>query len=88
MLAYMMDWLELVVRWIHVITGVSWIGASFYFNWLNNSLRPPETPAEGVDGEVWAVHGGHFYRVNKYACLLYTSPSPRDATLSRMPSSA
>ena len=41
MLAYMMDWLELVVRWIHVITGVSWIGASFYFNWLNNSLRPP-----------------------------------------------
>ena len=67
MLAYMMDWLELVVRWIHVITGVSWIGASFYFNWLNNSLRPPETPSEGVDGEVWAVHGGHFYRVNKYA---------------------
>jgi len=67
MLAYLMDWLELVVRWIHVITGVSWIGASFYFNWLNNSLRPPETPSEGVDGEVWAVHGGHFYRVNKYA---------------------
>ena len=62
-----MDWLELVVRWIHVITGVSWIGASFYFNWLNNSLRPPETDKEGVDGEVWAVHGGHFYCVNKYA---------------------
>ena len=66
MSAYVMDWLELDVRWIHVITGVSWIGASFYFNWLNNNIRPPETPKEGVDGEVWAVHGGHFYNVNKY----------------------
>lgn len=67
MVSYLMDWLELVVRWIHVITGVSWIGASFYFNWLNNSLRPPESAKDGVDGEVWAVHGGHFYCVNKYA---------------------
>ena len=66
MLSNLMDWLELVVRWIHVVTGVSWIGASFYFNWLNNSLRPPEEATDGVDGEVWAVHGGHFYQVNKY----------------------
>lgn len=66
MLSFGMDWLELVVRWIHVITGVSWIGASFYFNWLNNNIRPPESPKQGVDGEVWAVHGGHFYNVSKY----------------------
>jgi len=77
MFTYLMDWLELVVRWIHVITGVSWIGASFYFNWLNNSLRPPEDAPEGVDGEVWAVHGGHFYRVNKYA----VAPSKLPKTL-------
>ena len=60
------DWIELVVRWVHIVTGVTWIGTSFYFNWLNNHVRPPETPEEGVAGDLWSVHGGHFYRVVKY----------------------
>ncbi|MEM9069010.1 MAG: urate hydroxylase PuuD [Myxococcota bacterium] len=60
------DWIELTLRWIHIITGAAWIGTSFYFNWLNNHVRPPETPEEGVGGDLWSVHGGHFYRVVKY----------------------
>ncbi|KIG18861.1 putative purine degradation protein [Enhygromyxa salina] len=67
---YAIDWLELVVRWAHLIFGAAWIGTSFYFNWLNNHIRPPEHPdgvgGEGVDGELWSIHGGHFYRVLKY----------------------
>lgn len=62
------DWLALTVRWLHVIFGAAWIGTSFYFNWLNNHIRPVEggpTP-EPVDGELWSVHGGHFYQVVKY----------------------
>ena len=60
------DWIELVVRWVHIVTGVTWIGTSFYFNWLNNHVRPPETPEDGVAGDLWSVHGGAFYRVVKY----------------------
>ncbi|GMR12187.1 MAG: urate hydroxylase PuuD [Gemmatimonadota bacterium] len=60
-------WLNLTFRWIHVIAGVAWIGTSFYFNWLNHHLRPPETAREGVSGELWSVHGGAFYRVEKFA---------------------
>jgi uncharacterized membrane protein len=67
---YVADWLELVVRWAHLIFGAAWIGTSFYFNWLNNHIRAPEHPDElggaGVDGELWSIHGGHFYRVLKY----------------------
>ena len=60
------DWVELLLRWIHIITGAAWIGTSFYFNWLNNHVRAPEVPEEGVGGDLWSVHGGHFYRVVKY----------------------
>lgn len=62
------DWLSLIVRWLHIIFGAAWIGTSFYFNWLNNQVRPVEsgpTP-EGVEGELWSVHGGKFYQVVKY----------------------
>ncbi len=52
---------------MHVIAGAAWIGTSFYFNWLNHSLRPPETSRPGVSGELWSVHGGGFYQVGKYA---------------------
>ena len=65
----MTDWLDLLVRWLHVIAGMAWIGTSFYFVYLDLSLRPPPTSAavdEGVGGEFWAVHGGGFYRVQKY----------------------
>ncbi|MGE5743784.1 MAG: urate hydroxylase PuuD [Gemmatimonadota bacterium] len=66
MSAHLEQWLSLVLRWAHVITGVSWIGTSFYFNWLNWRIAPPETPEPGVGGELWSVHGGGFYRVVKY----------------------
>ena len=66
---YVLDWLNLVARWAHLIAGVSWIGASFYFVWLDDSLTPPEKPEDarrGMFGELWAVHGGGFYHNQKY----------------------
>jgi len=65
---YLLDWASLLVRWIHVITGIAWIGSSFYFVWLDNHLLPPERPdgEPEVAGELWAVHGGGFYRARKY----------------------
>jgi len=66
---HFLQWLETLVRWLHITAGAAWIGTSFYFNWLNNNLRPPEGEADaeaGVKGELWAVHGGGFYRVLKY----------------------
>lgn len=62
------DWLSLFIRWFHVIAGVAWIGASFYFIWLDNSLRePPKWKKDkGIKGDLWAVHGGGFYEVAKY----------------------
>jgi len=67
--AYVVDWLNLLVRWLHLITGIAWIGASFYFVMLDNSLTPPKKPEDakrGVFGELWAVHGGGFYNSQKY----------------------
>ena len=67
--AYIVDWLNLLVRWVHVITGIAWIGASFYFVWLDNHLELPKEPrddAKGVGGELWSVHGGGFYHAQKY----------------------
>ena len=65
---YFLNWLELIFRWLHVITGIAWIGASFYFIWLDNSLEnPPRWKIDnGVKGELWAVHGGGIYEVAKY----------------------
>ena len=51
------EWLDMVVRWTHVITGIAWIGSSFYFNWLESKFRPPETPRERIEGEL-AAHPG------------------------------
>ena len=67
--AYLLDWLNLLLRWAHVITGIAWIGASFYFVSLDNSLTPPLDPKDGnkgVGGEQWGVHGGGFYHHQKY----------------------
>ncbi|MGJ9417841.1 urate hydroxylase PuuD [Massilia sp. CMS3.1] len=68
--SYGLEWLNLLVRWLHIITGIAWIGASFYFVWLDNTIRPPAPGSElankGVAGELWAVHGGGFYNPQKY----------------------
>jgi len=67
--AYIVDWLNLLLRWLHFITGVAWIGASFYFVWLDNHLEAPKDrgdEAKGVGGELWSVHGGGFYHAQKY----------------------
>jgi len=64
-----MDWLNLLVRWLHFIVGIAWIGSSLYFIWLDNNLRPPASAADdakGVGGEVWSVHGGGIYHAQKY----------------------
>jgi uncharacterized membrane protein len=66
---YVRDWLDLLLRWLHVIAAIAWIGTSFYFVLLDQSLRPPkkrEDEEAGVRGELWEVHGGGFYHVQKY----------------------
>jgi len=63
------SWLGLALRWLHLITGIAWIGSSFYFIWLDNNLKKPsaqEDIDQGVGGELWAVHGGGFYHNLKY----------------------
>ncbi|HEY3076367.1 MAG TPA: urate hydroxylase PuuD [Burkholderiales bacterium] len=62
--AYLLDWLNLLLRWAHVIVGIAWIGASFYFIWLDDHLEPSGDPR--LAGELWAIHGGGFYRAEKY----------------------
>ena len=77
--AYWLEWLNLLGRWVHLITGIAWIGASFYFVWLDNHLLPPQHPADadkGIGGEVWAVHGGGFYHAQKYRVAPATLPEP------------
>jgi uncharacterized membrane protein len=68
--SYYLDWVNLLLRWAHIITGIAWIGTSFYFVMLDNSLekpRDPESLEKGVGGEQWALHGGGFYNMQKYA---------------------
>jgi uncharacterized membrane protein len=70
LISYGTDWLNLLLRWLHIITGIAWIGASFYFVWLDNHIRAPKPDSalakQGVAGELWAVHGGGFYNPQKY----------------------
>ncbi len=79
MSAYFFDIASLLGRWLHLITGIAWIGASFYFVWLDNSLLAPkrkELIDAGVGGEVWAVHGGGFYNAQKYKTAPAELPEP------------
>jgi len=62
--AYLLDWLNLIVRWAHIVVAIAWIGASFYFIWLDDSLEA--SGEAGLAGELHAIHGGGFYRVQKY----------------------
>ena len=66
--SYLQEWLNLLFRWLHVTAGVAWIGASFYFNWLEGRLEsaPADKQKKGIKGELWALHGGGIYEVNKY----------------------
>nr|WP_274611209.1 urate hydroxylase PuuD [Pseudomonas lalucatii] len=61
----MTEWLNLGIRWIHMITGIAWIGASFYFVWLENNLNR-SNPRDGLSGDLWAIHGGGIYHLEKY----------------------
>jgi uncharacterized membrane protein len=68
--AYLIDWLNLLLRWLHLIAGIAWVGASFYFVWLDLNLEAPKDEAlkaKGVMGELWAIHGGGFYNPQKYS---------------------
>jgi len=74
---YLLEWANLLLRWLHVIVAIAWIGASFYFVWADNHLLKPESPdlkAKGVDGELWAVHGGGFYNPQKYLVAPHNLP--------------
>ena len=67
--AYLLDWANLLLRWLHVIVAIAWIGSSFYFVFLDNNLLAPtadDLKKKGVNGAMWAVHGGGFYNPQKY----------------------
>ncbi|MCS6890776.1 MAG: urate hydroxylase PuuD [Rhodovarius sp.] len=64
--AYLAEWANLLLRWLHVIAAMAWIGTSFYFMALDQSLRPPRDGDPLVRGEQWAVHGGGFYLKRKF----------------------
>ena len=68
--SYLLDWANLLLRWVHVITAIAWVGSSFYFVFLDSSLTAPvdeDLKRQGVSGELWAVHGGGFYHPVKFA---------------------
>jgi uncharacterized membrane protein len=78
MLTYLLDWVGMLTRWLHIIAGIAWIGSSFYFVWLDNSLEPLKNPGrdeEDIAGDSWAVHGGGFYRALKYRVAPGTLPT-------------
>ena len=64
--SHVKEWLNLIVRWIHIVFGIAWIGASFYFVFLENSLNRTENIRDEIAGDLWAVHGGGFYFLEKY----------------------
>ena len=62
----LLQWLDMSIRWFHVIAGIAWIGSSFYFVALDLGLKPRDSLPEGASGEAWQVHGGGFYHLVKY----------------------
>lgn len=84
---FITDWLNLALRWFHVVAAIAWIGESFYFVALDNSLKPPADPNQrrrGVYGELWHVHGGGFYNMQKYTVA--PPEMPDDLHWSKWPS--
>ena len=64
--SHAINWLNLLIRWTHVIIGIAWIGASFYFVFLENSLNRTDNLRDELAGNLWAIHGGGFYYLEKY----------------------
>jgi len=81
---YLIDWLSLSLKLLHVIAGIAWIGASFYFNWLENKLNRVKNRDE-IAGHLWAVHGGGFYYLEKYKKYPQALP---EREIQKVPSSA
>ena len=76
---YWWDWGNLLFRWLHVVAAIAWVGSSFYFIALDNHLKPPadkDDAKRGVGGESWEIHGGGFYRVEKFTVAPHTLPAP------------
>ncbi|MFQ3303750.1 urate hydroxylase PuuD [Candidatus Njordibacter sp. Uisw_039] len=71
--AHLLEWLNLTIRWVHVIVGIAWIGASFYFVWLENNLDR-QVKNQELAGELWAIHGGGIYHLQKYKLAPTTMP--------------
>jgi len=65
MINWLGDWANLLLRWTHFVAGIAWIGSSFYFIWLDRALTKPAQPRAGVEGDLWMVHSGGFYQVEK-----------------------
>ena len=65
MTAYLIEWLELIFRWLHLLVGVAWIGASLHYVKVDRSLEPDTRDAE-IKGRFWAIHGGGIYQFTKY----------------------
>jgi uncharacterized membrane protein len=63
---HLMEWLNIVVRVMHITFGIAWIGASFYFVFLENALNRKDNIRDEIAGDLWAVHGGGFYYLEKY----------------------
>ena len=63
---HLMEWLNIIIRLMHITFGIAWIGASFYFVWLENALNRKEDVRDELAGNLWAVHGGGFYYLEKY----------------------
>lgn len=64
--AYIAEWLHLALRWLHVVTAITWVGSSFYFNRIDRSFRPPVPPVDRVSGQLWSIHGGAVYNYSRY----------------------
>ena len=75
--AHIQEWLHLLIRWIHLIVGIAWIGASFYFNWLENRLQREPPQEQDIEGFLWAIHGGGIYQLKKFR----RGPDPLPAPL-------
>jgi uncharacterized membrane protein len=76
--AYLLEWGSLLLRWLHVVAGIAWIGSSFFFMHLDASLRTAPDIPQGKGGHAWQVHGGGFYEMKKY--LVAPAAMPAELT--------